>query len=61
MDRGGRRSGFDRRQLSIPPGSDDQRGAIQDRRSGIDRRRKWSFDPNDPQERRSLIQINNGI
>lgn len=60
IDQGGRRSGYDRRQMRIDQEVDDQRKTVIDRRSGADRRTKWSYDPENPDERRNSFQINNG-
>ena len=54
-DKGGRRMGIDRRQVSISKG--DERREHKGRRSGKDRRKEWTFDENDPNERRSLFNI----
>jgi hypothetical protein len=56
IDKGGRRMGIDRRQIQIDP-AEDQRQTDEDRRSGKDRRFKWSFRENDPKERRCAYYI----
>lgn len=56
IDKGGRRMGIDRRQVRLEPKKEHRR-AEDDRRSGKDRRIKWSFNENDPKERRCAYYI----
>ena len=56
IDKGGRRLGIDRRQLSIPPKGVDRRSK-NERRSGPERRTTWTFPKDSPEERRSSFQM----
>jgi len=56
VDHGGRRLGLDRRQLSIPKKGKNRRSNIE-RRSGKDRRGKWTYQENDLNERRCSFQV----
>ena len=56
IDNGGRRLGIDRRQLSIPKKGRERRFQ-NERRPGADRREKWSYQEDNPEERRSSFYI----
>jgi len=56
VDKGGRRSGIDRRQISIPFEGVDRRSG-NDRRSGLDRRNSWTFPKDIAEERRRSFHI----
>ncbi len=56
IDNGGRRLGIDRRQLSIPRKGRDRR-SNNERRSCEERRGKWTFQEDDPNERRCSFHV----
>ncbi len=56
VDKGGRRQGIDRRQISIDP-DEEKRSIEKDRRSDKDRRDKWSYKHDDPAEKRNEFNI----
>ena len=57
IDNGGRRLGIDRRQVS-PSMINPERRSRRERRSGTDRRTKWTFPEDSPKERRSSFHMN---
>ena len=56
IDKGDRRLGIDRRQVSIPPKGVDRR-SNRERRSGAERRTAWTFPKDSPEERRSSFRM----
>ena len=56
IDNGGRRLGIDRRQISIPKKRGTRR-SNNGRRSGEDRRKKWTFQEDRPNERRCSFHV----
>jgi hypothetical protein len=56
VDNGGRRLGIDRRQLSIPKKGGNRR-SYNERRSGEDRREKWTYQEDGPNERRCSFHV----
>jgi len=56
IDKGGRRLGIDRRQISIPKKGKDRR-SHNERRSGEDRRENWTYQEDGPNERRCSFNV----
>ncbi len=56
IDKGGRRQGIDRRQITLDP-DQEKRSNKQDRRAGRDRRDKWSYKNDDLTEKRNEFNI----
>lgn len=56
VDIGGRRLGIDRRQFSISNKGRERR-SNNERRSGEDRRRKWAYREDRPNERRCSFNV----
>jgi hypothetical protein len=56
IDKGGRRQGIDRRQVTLEP-DEDKRSEKQDRRFDQDRRDKWSYKKDDAEEQRNEFNI----
>lgn len=56
IDNGGRRLGIDRRQASLSLINRERRFR-RERRSGADRRTKWTFPEDSPEERRSSVHM----
>lgn len=56
VDNGGRRLGIDRRQHSVPRKGVDRR-SNNDRRFNKDRRGNWTYQEDDPNERRCSFHV----
>ncbi len=56
IDKGGRRQGIDRRQITLNTDG-EKRSIKKERRSGQDRRDKWSYKKEDPAEKRNEFNI----
>jgi len=56
IDRGGRRQGIDRRQVLLDT-DQEKRSSTKDRRKAQDRRKKWSYKKDDPDEKRNEFSI----
>ena len=56
VDNGGRRLGINRRQLLIPRKGEDRR-SNNERRSGVERRGKWTYQEDMPNERRCSFHV----
>jgi len=57
IDKGGRRLGIDRRQLSFSVKGGERR-SNNERRSGEERREKWTYQQDGPNERRCSFHVN---
>jgi hypothetical protein len=53
-DKGGRRSGIDRRQVDIEEGVEEEKRSNVERRSGKDRRNGYSYKDDDSERRESF-------